>query len=67
MTTQTFGIESITDQELHTASGGMVNPAAATGMTWDEVHAHPDTFKTRWAAYQAQHPQQPGLLGSTAR
>ena len=24
MTTQTFGIESITDQELHTASGGIV-------------------------------------------
>ena len=67
MTTQILTAQTITDAELQASAGGMVNPAAATGMTWKQVHDHPDTFKTRWAEYQAQHPQQPGLLGSTAR
>ena len=67
MTTQTLNLQTIADTELQASSGGMVNPAAATGMTWDEVHNHRDIFETRWAEYQAQHPQQPGLLGSTAR
>ena len=67
MTTQILTTQTITDAELQASAGGMVNPADATGMTWKQVHDHPDTFKTRWAEYQAQHPQQPGLLGSTAR
>ena len=67
MTTHTLNFQTIADAELQASSGGMVNPAAATGMTWDEVHAHPDIFETRWAEYQAQHPRQPGMLGSTAR
>ena len=67
MTTQILTAQTITDSELQTSAGGMVNPADATGMSWKQVHDHPDTFKTRWAEYQAQHPQQPGLLGSTAR
>ena len=67
MSTQILTTQTITDAELQASAGGMVNPADATGMNWDEVRAHPDTFETRWAEYQAQHPQQPGLLGSTTR
>ena len=67
MTTHFIELETITNQELQAAAGGMVDPSAATGMTWEQIRADYDTFKTRWDEYQAQHPQQPGMLGSTAR
>ena len=33
----------------------MPNPAAVTGMTWDEIHADRETFQKRWDAWQAEN------------
>ena len=57
----------LSDQILASATGGMVNPSDAVGMTWDEIHANPEEFNARWEEYQKAHPQFPGILGNSSQ
>ena len=47
----------LNNQTLMSAAGGIPDPSACTGMTWEEIRANPDEFRTRWAEYKADNPK----------
>ena len=46
----------INDTELKATAGGLPDPAAVTGMTWEEIHADPETFQERIDAWREENP-----------
>ena len=57
--------KELNEAKLQDTAGGMPNPAATVGMTWEEVYAQPEVFQERWDAWRAENPRRPGVLGTS--